>query len=151
MLAPIGLVPYHDSRLFFRQPLDVAWYKEAVLDRNDERRQFLREVDPMHDFTETSKSSVDMSLDDIRQMLESERTDVCVCQPGEYANWYDLSPDSEEECSTATDNDSSGPADDTIQVVYHGQICRYEPWALCPSIRSKSKRRRKNWPAEGRA
>jgi hypothetical protein len=56
MLAPVGLVPYHDSRLFFRQPLDAAWCKEAVLDRNDERRQFLREVDPMHDFTETSKS-----------------------------------------------------------------------------------------------
>jgi hypothetical protein len=87
---------------------------------------------------------VDMSLDDIRQMLESERTDVCVCRPGEYAKWYsqkhDLSSDSEEEYSTATDNDSSGPAGEVIQVVYHGQICRYEPWALCSSIRSKSKR-----------
>jgi hypothetical protein len=89
-----------------------------------------------------------MSLDDIRQMLESERTDVCVCQPGEelYAKWYsqkyDLSSDGEGEYSTATDNDSLGPADEIIQVAYHGQIYHYEPWALCPSIRSKLKKRR---------
>lgn len=138
VLAPVGLMSYHDSRLFFRQPLNAAWCKEAVLNRNDERRQFLREVDPMHDFTETSKSSSDMSLDDILQMLESERTDVCVCRPG--SQKHDLSSDSEEECSTASDNDSLGPASEMIQVAHRGWVYHYEPWALCPSIRSKSKK-----------
>jgi hypothetical protein len=154
MLAPAGLVSYHDSRLFFRQPFDAAWCKEAVLDRTDERRQFLREIDPMHDFTETSKSLDDMSLDDICQMLESQRTDVCVCRSGEetYAKWYsqkhDLSSDSEEEYSTATNNGSLGPADKVIRVTYHGQVYHYKPWDLCPSIRRKSKKQ-KHQLAEG--
>jgi hypothetical protein len=74
-----------------------------------------------------------MSLDDIRQMLESQRTDVCVCRPGEeaYAKWYsqkhDLSSDSEEECLTATDNDSLGPTNERIRVDYHGQVHLYKP------------------------
>jgi hypothetical protein len=150
------MVSYHDSRLFFREPFDVAWCKEAVLNRNDERRQFLREIDPMHDFTETSKSAEDMSLGDIRQMLESQRTDVCVCRPDEeaYANWYsqkhDLSFDGGGERSTATDSDILGPDDEVIRVVYYGQVCLYKPWDLCPSIRHKSKKRRKYQLVEGR-
>ena len=82
----------------------------------------------MCDFIETSQNSMDTSLDDVRQALEAERTDVCVCRPGEeiysgrYSQKRDLSPDSEEECSSATDDEIPGTIPNKIEVDYRGII-----------------------------
>ena len=108
----------------------------------------------MYDFTETSRSSTDTSLDDIRRVLEAERTDVCVCRQGEeiYSGWYsqkrELLSDSEEDYSSATNDEMPGTIPNEIKVVYYGVVHRYQPWDSCPSLTSKSNKRRKYRPEE---